>query len=73
MEPRVFKFGTPYEEMYNSLSATSDDEAYFNHNGVLQLCRRGASVKVSSSNLILCYNLFTIIVFLHLHSILDYK
>jgi len=47
MEPRVFKFGTPYEEMYNSLSATSDDEAYFNHNGVLQLCRRGAAVKLA--------------------------
>jgi len=45
MEPRVFKFGTPYEEMHNSLAATPDDEAFFIHNGVLQLCRRGASVK----------------------------
>jgi len=45
MEPRVFKFGTPYEEMYSSLAATPDDEAFFQHNGVLQLCRRGASVK----------------------------
>ena len=45
MEPRVFKFGTPYEEMHNSLAATADDEAFFMHNGVLQLCRRGASVK----------------------------
>ena len=46
MEPRVFKFGTPYAEMYNSLSATYDDEAFFTHNGVLQLCKRGAAVKV---------------------------
>jgi len=45
MEPRVFKFGTPYEEMYNSLAATPEDEAFFTHNGVLQLCRRGAAVK----------------------------
>mmetsp|Transcript_7087 Transcript_7087/g.10159 ORF Transcript_7087/g.10159 Transcript_7087/m.10159 type:complete len:260 (+) Transcript_7087:68-847(+) len=47
MEPRVFKFGTPYEEMYNSLAATPDDEAYFLRNGVLQLCRRGAAVKIA--------------------------
>ena len=47
MEPRVFKFGTPYEEMYNSLAATYDDELFFQHNGVLQLCKRGAGVKVS--------------------------
>ena len=46
MEPRIFKFGTPYSEMYRSLSATSEDEAYFLHNGVLQLCKRGSSVKV---------------------------
>jgi hypothetical protein len=46
MEPRIFKFGTPYEEMYNSMSATPEDEAFFVHNGVLQLCRRGAAVKV---------------------------
>jgi RNA polymerase II subunit A C-terminal domain phosphatase SSU72 len=46
MEPRIFKFGTPYAEMYRSLSATPEDEAFFVHNGVLQLCKRGASVKV---------------------------
>jgi len=45
MEPRIFKFGTPYEYMYNSLSATPDDAAYFERNGVLHLCRRGAAVK----------------------------
>ena len=27
--------------MYNSMSATQDDTAFFNRNGVLQLCRRG--------------------------------
>ena len=46
MEPRIFKFGTPYAEMYRSLAATPEDEAYFLHNGVLQLCKRGSSVKV---------------------------
>jgi RNA polymerase II subunit A C-terminal domain phosphatase SSU72 len=45
MEPQVFKFGTPYAEMYNTLSATPEDEAFFIRNGVLQLCRRGAGVK----------------------------
>ena len=45
MEPRIFKFGTPYEHMYANLSATPQDEAYFLRNGVLQLCRRGAAVK----------------------------
>ena len=45
MEPRIFKFGTPYEEMYKSLSATPEDEAFFNRNGVLYLSRRGAAVK----------------------------
>jgi len=45
MEPRIFKFGTPYEEMYKSMSATPDDAAFFIRNGVLQLCRRGAAVK----------------------------
>ena len=45
MEPRIFKFGTPYEEMYRNLSATPEDEAYFERNGVLHLCRRGAAVK----------------------------
>lgn len=47
MEPRVFKFGTPYADMYRSMSATPDDEAFFLHNGVLQLCRRGAAVKLA--------------------------
>ena len=47
MEPRIFKFATPYFEMYRSLAATPEDEAFFLHNGVLQLCKRGASVKVS--------------------------
>jgi RNA polymerase II subunit A C-terminal domain phosphatase SSU72 len=47
MEPRVFKFGTPYEEMYNSMSGTPEDEAFFDHNGVLGLCRRGAAVKTA--------------------------
>ena len=47
MEPQIFKFGTPYSEMYRSLAATPQDEAFFMHNGVLQLCKRGASVKVS--------------------------
>jgi len=47
MEPRVFKFGTPYAKMYESLSATPEDEAFFLRNGVLQLCRRGAAVKVT--------------------------
>ena len=46
MEPQIFKFGTPYAEMYRSLAATPEDEAYFLHNGVLQLCKRGAAVKV---------------------------
>jgi RNA polymerase II subunit A C-terminal domain phosphatase SSU72 len=43
MEPQIFKFGTPYSDMYQSL--ITDDAAYFSRNGVLQLCRRGASVK----------------------------
>lgn len=47
MEPQIFKFGTPYEEMYKTLSATADDEAFYVRNGVLQLCRRGAAVKKS--------------------------
>ena len=45
MEPRVFKFGTAYEYMYQSLAATPEDAAYFTRNGVLQLCQRGAAVK----------------------------
>lgn len=47
LEPRVFKFGTPYEAMLKSLSSTADDEAFFLRNGVLALCRRGAAVKVA--------------------------
>lgn len=45
MEPRIFKFGTPYETMYNQMSLNAEDYNYFSRNGVLQLCRRGASVK----------------------------
>lgn len=47
MEPRIFKFGTPYAEMYAQLSATPSDAQYFARNGVLQLCKRGAAVKAS--------------------------
>jgi RNA polymerase II subunit A C-terminal domain phosphatase SSU72 len=47
MEPRIFKFGTPYADMYLSLGATPSDAQYFSRNGVLQLCRRGAAVKRS--------------------------
>lgn len=47
MEPRIFKFGTPYAEMYRSMSATPEDTAFFVHNGVLQLCKRGAAVKLA--------------------------
>jgi RNA polymerase II subunit A C-terminal domain phosphatase SSU72 len=47
MEPRIFKFGTPYADMYTSLAATAEDAAYFTRNGVLQLCRRGAAVKTA--------------------------
>lgn len=45
MEPRIFKFGTPYEEMYQSLAVTPEDAAYFTRNGVMQLCQRGDAVK----------------------------
>jgi RNA polymerase II subunit A C-terminal domain phosphatase SSU72 len=45
MEPRVYKFGVSYADMYKSLSSTKDDEQFFSRNGVLQLCQRGASVK----------------------------
>jgi len=45
MEPRVFKFGTPYEKMYESLALSQEDAAFFERNGVLQLCQRGAAVK----------------------------
>ena len=45
MEPRIYKFGVPYEDMYKSLSANPEDQAFFVRNGVLQLCRRGAAVK----------------------------
>lgn len=47
MEPRIFKFGTPYADMYAQLSATPADAAYFARNGVLALCQRGAAVKVA--------------------------
>ena len=47
MEPAIFKFGTPYAEMYRSLSVTPDDVTFFTRNGVLQLCKRGASVKLA--------------------------
>jgi RNA polymerase II subunit A C-terminal domain phosphatase SSU72 len=47
MEPRLFKFGTPYADMYTSLAATSEDANYFARNGVLQLCKRGAAVKIA--------------------------
>ena len=45
MEPKIFKFGTPYSEMYQSLSQNPMDAQYFYRNGVLQLCQRGAAVK----------------------------
>ena len=47
MEPRIFRFGTPYRDMYAQLAATPLDAQYFARNGVLQLCRRGAAVKTS--------------------------
>jgi RNA polymerase II subunit A C-terminal domain phosphatase SSU72 len=43
MEPRIFKFGTPYATIYSSLYA--DDAEFFRRNGVLSLCERGAAVK----------------------------
>jgi len=45
MEPRIYKFGVPYEEMYNSMTQTREDEDFFSRNKVLHLCRRGAAVK----------------------------
>lgn len=46
MEPRIYKFGTvPYEEMYNSMTTTTEDEEFFTRNKVLHLARRGAAVK----------------------------
>jgi RNA polymerase II subunit A C-terminal domain phosphatase SSU72 len=45
MEPRIFKFGTSYEAMYQNLTSTPDDTAYFARTGVLSLCQRGAAVK----------------------------
>ena len=45
MEPQVFKFGTPYAQMYDAMSGNPEDTAFFTGNGVLQLCRRGAAVK----------------------------
>ena len=47
MEPAIFKFGTPYAEMYRSLSVTLEDVTFFTRNGVLQLCKRGAAVKLA--------------------------
>jgi RNA polymerase II subunit A C-terminal domain phosphatase SSU72 len=48
MEPRIYKFGSvPYEEMYNSMTSTPEDEDFFTRNKVLHLCRRGAAVKRS--------------------------
>ena len=44
-EPRIYKFGVPYEEMYNSMTQTREDEDFFALNKVLHLCRRGAAVK----------------------------
>jgi len=45
MEPRVFKFGTPYSTMFDTLSR--EDYDFFCSNGVIQLCQRGAAVKAS--------------------------
>ncbi|GMH60261.1 hypothetical protein TL16_g03012, partial [Triparma laevis f. inornata] len=45
MEPKIFKFGTPYEEMYDTLVA--EDISYFTQNGIIPLCIRGASIKTS--------------------------
>lgn len=46
MEPRIYKFGSvPYEEMYNSMTTTAEDDHFFTQNKVLHLCRRGAAVK----------------------------
>jgi len=45
MEPRVFKFGTDYGNMYESLA--KEDYGFFTQNGVIPLCRRGAAVKAS--------------------------
>ena len=47
MEPKIFKFGTPYSEMYHSMSQNPMDAQYFDRNGVLQLCQRGAAVKLA--------------------------
>lgn len=68
MEPRIFKFGTTYSDMYASMSATAEDAAFFQRNGVLQLCKRGAAVKrapqrwqdetseyVSSHDVVICF------------------
>jgi RNA polymerase II subunit A C-terminal domain phosphatase SSU72 len=48
MEPKVFKFGVSYEKMYESLAA--EDVAYFSQNGILALCRRGASCKDNANS-----------------------
>jgi RNA polymerase II subunit A C-terminal domain phosphatase SSU72 len=47
MEPRIFKFGTPYKDIYQQLAAI--DEDFFTKNKVLGLCQRGAAVKLSAT------------------------
>jgi hypothetical protein len=37
-EPKIFKFGTPYSEMYHSLSQNPMDAQYFYRNDILQFC-----------------------------------
>jgi RNA polymerase II subunit A C-terminal domain phosphatase SSU72 len=45
LEPKIFKFGTPYEQMYDSLAR--EDPNFFTMNGIIPLCKRGAAVKQS--------------------------
>jgi RNA polymerase II subunit A C-terminal domain phosphatase SSU72 len=47
MEPRIFKFGTPYKDIYGQLAAI--DHEFFYRNKVLGLCQRGAAVKPSAT------------------------
>jgi RNA polymerase II subunit A C-terminal domain phosphatase SSU72 len=47
MEPRIFKFGTPYKDIYAQLAAIDAD--FFSKNKVLGLCQRGAAVKTSAT------------------------
>ena len=42
-EPKVFKFGTPYSKMYESLM--SEDMSFFSANGIIPLCLRATSIK----------------------------